>query len=390
MKNKMLITSLLTTTILTFCTPVPTAIPSTLTPSPTPTAIPTATISIRPTQGSYTQGGMVIEPYQNVRFQNLSSVNRSLGESLIKTLWFDQSTIWSRQDKQIAQNILKLGMNPGLGIRDLHAEGITGKGVTVAIIDQNIVLDHPEFQGKIVKYYDVGTNQPSDVGSMHGPAVTSLLVGENIGTAPDARVYYVAAPSWLLDAQYYADALDWIVAENKKLPQGSKIRAVSVSTMPSGIWALLTKNNDAWDAAYKRATEAGILVLDCTYEQGITVPCTYDLHDPDNVAKCIPNWMGPINPPHKRLNIPTSRTSATEDEGDGELHFSYQFSGDGGMSWTVPYLTGVLAMGWQVNPEATSSQLLDMLYASAYVTDGNARIINPKAFIDMVRHTVNE
>lgn len=91
---------------------------------------------------------MVIEPYQDVRFQNISNVNRNLGESLIETLWFDQSTIWSREDKQIADKVLELGMNPGMGIRELHAEGITGKGVTVAIIDQHLVLDHPEFQGK--------------------------------------------------------------------------------------------------------------------------------------------------------------------------------------------------------------------------------------------------
>ena len=113
-------------------------------------------------------------------------------------------------------------MNPVMGIRELHAEGITGKGVTVAIIDQHLVPEHPEFQGKIVKYYDVGINKPAGVGSMHGPAVTSLMVGDNIGTAPDASVYYVAAPSWLEDAQYYADALEWIVAEDEKLLDGKK------------------------------------------------------------------------------------------------------------------------------------------------------------------------
>jgi serine protease AprX len=388
MKNKTLIISLLAAIVLSSCTPAATIIPSIIPRTPISTAIPTATISVLPSDSPHTQGGMLIEPYQDVRSQNISNLNRNLGASLIETLWFDESTIWSRQDNPIAQNILKLGMNPGLGVRDLHAQGITGRGVTVAIIDQNMVLDHPEFQGKIVKYHDVGTNQPADEGSMHGPAVTSLLVGENIGTAPDVSVYYVAAPSWLLDAQYYADALDWIIAENAKLPEGGKIRAVSVSTMPSGIWALLTKNNDAWDAAYKRATEAGILVLDCTYETGITVPCTYDLHDPDNVAKCIPNWAGPMNPPHSRINIPTSRTTATE--WNGKTFFSYQYDGQGGLSWTTPYLAGVLAMGWQINPDLSSAQLLDMLYASAYKTDNPAGIINPKAFIDMVKLTVNE
>lgn len=321
---------------------------------------------------------------------NLINLNRSLGESLIETLWFDESTKWRREDESTARHILELGMNPGLGVRELHSQGITGKGVTVAIIDQPVVLEHPEFQGKIVKYYDVGTNLPPNTGSMHGPAVTSLLVGDSIGIAPDAEVYFVAAPSWLGDAMYYADALDWIIQENEKLPEQSRIRAVSVSTMPSGIWALLNENQDAWDAAYQRATEAGILVLDCTYEQGITVPCTHDLDDPDNVAKCIPNWSGPTDSPHKRINIPTRRTTATEIGAEGKLVFSYQYTGEGGLSWTVPYLTGVLAMGWQVNPELTNSQILDLLYASAYEANNPAGIINPKAFIEAVKLTVDE
>ena len=333
---------------------------------------------------------MTIEPYQDVRFQNISNLNRNLGESLIETLWFNESTIWSSADKPIAQNILELGKNPGMGIHELHASGITGKGVTVAIIDQHLVSDNTEFQGKIINYHDMGTNKPAGIGSMHGPSVTSLLVGNDIGTAPDASIYYVAAPSWLEDAQYYADALDWIVAENEKLPDGNKIRAVSVSTMPSGLWKLLTKNNSAWDAAYKRATEAGILVLDCTYEQGITVPCTHALNDPDNVAKCIPNWTGPTDSPHQRINIPTNRTTLTEEGKNGELILTYEFSGDGGISWTVPYLTGVLAMGWQINPELTNAQILDLLYASAYETNNPAGIIDPREFIDLVRLTVNE
>jgi serine protease AprX len=389
MKTRTVTQTLLATIIFASCTPAPTSAPSKISPTSTLTITTPTTIPITPSQAPYyTQGGLLIEPYQDVRSQNLSTINRDLGEAIIKTLWFNQSTKWTKEDKQIAQNILKLGLNPGLGIKDLHAKGITGKGITVAIIDQPLVVDHPEFQGKIVMYHDMGTNQPDDTGSMHGPAVTSLLVGKNIGTAPDANVYFVAVPSWLLDAQYYADALDWIVAENKTLPEKGKIRVVSVSSIPSGIDTEYTKNNEAWDAAYQRATEAGILVLDCTYEQGITVPCTYDLNDPDNVAKCIPNWTGPTDSPHKRINIPTSRTTATEM--DGEAIFSYQYSGDGGLSWSVPYLTGVLAMGWQINPDLTNSQILDMLYASAYETNNPAGIINPKGFIDLVRNTVNE
>ena len=381
----MLIVSLLAAIMLTSCAPAATAAPTTITSTSTPIPIPMNTNSIIPSSIPETQTGTLIEKYQNVTGQDLRQYG-ALGEELITTLWFDDATIWSDQDIPIAKNILGLGMNPGLGIRDLHAEGITGKGVTVAIIDQPVILDHPEFQGKIIKYFDVGTGEFADRGSMHGPAVTSLLVGDNIGTAPDARVYFVAAPSWLEDAQYYADALNWIIDENEKLPEGQKIRAVSVSTMPTGIWALLHKNHGAWEAAYQRATEAGILVLDCTYEEGITVSCTHDLNDPDNVTKCIPNWTGPTDSPHRRINIPTSRTTATERDGS----FSYQFTGLGGLSWTVPYLTGVFAMAWQINPKLPGPQLVEMLYATSYRNKDGQYIIDPKAFIRMVKHTVDE
>lgn len=46
---------------------------------------------------------------------------------------------------------------------------------------------------------------------MHGPAVASLLVDREIGTAPDTSIYYAAAPSWTEDSKYQADALMWIV-----------------------------------------------------------------------------------------------------------------------------------------------------------------------------------
>jgi serine protease AprX len=398
MKNKMFITSLLAGIVLASCTPtativpavfVPTptltAIPTIIVPTPTHTAIPTPTIPIsQSTITVKTKNGTIIEPYQDVRFQDVTALDGNLGESMIETLWFNESTKWSEQDQRTAENILKLAMNPGLGIRDLHAEGITGKRVNVAIIDQNMVLDHPEFQGKIVKYYDVGTNAPSNEGSMHGPAVTSLLVGENIGTAPGANVYYVAAPSWTADAQYYADALNWIVNENEKLPEGDKIRVVSVSAAPSGRGSPFTRNNAAWDAAYQRATEAGILVLDCTINHGITAPCHYDLYDPDNIAKCTPGFPGEENHPMPdRIYIPTSMRTTAEEYQQGV--FSYQYTGLGGLSWSVPYLAGVLALGWQVRPDLTGTQLLDILYRSAYITDGGLKIINPGAFIDMVR-----
>jgi subtilisin family serine protease len=112
-------------------------------------------------------------------------VNLSVRKNLIATLTFNQKTIWP-QGAQIPagcdpNRLLTEAMNPGLGIRKLHKEGITGKGVSIAIIDQFMYLDHPEFAGKIVAFHNLSSRDNN--GSMHGPAVTSLLVGTNCGTA---------------------------------------------------------------------------------------------------------------------------------------------------------------------------------------------------------------
>jgi hypothetical protein len=52
----------------------------------------------------------------------------------------------------------------------------------------------------------------------------------------------VAAPSWNGDSAYQAAALDWIVDQNRALPEGQKIRVVSVSAAPSGPGSPFTQN----------------------------------------------------------------------------------------------------------------------------------------------------
>ncbi len=41
-------------------------------------------------------------------------------------------------------------------------------------------------------------------------------------------------------------------------------------------------------------------------------------------------------------------------------------------------------MGWQIKPELSGEEMLDLLFETAYIKDG-ASIINPVAFIERVR-----
>jgi len=328
-----------------------------------------------------------VSPYQDVRWKDLRQAETQLDTNIVKTFLFNEGTVWPPGFKAYAESLLSKGKNPGLGIRNIHRQGLTGKGVAVAIIDQNLCQahpgrDHPEFAGKIVEYHDVGCNQPVTEGSMHGPAVASLLVGSTIGTAPDARVYYVAAPMWRGDAEALADALDWITERNSGLSDNMRIRVVSVSAAPSGPGSPF-RNGAAWDSAFARATRAGILVLDCTWDHCITTPCYYDLNDPEDLSKCTPGFPGAEQAfDSDRLCVPLRRTTAEQYHSGS---YSYQYTGRGGLSWTVPYVAGVLALGWQLRPDLSGEQVMHLLRASAYSKGDQIKVVNPTAFIDSVR-----
>jgi hypothetical protein len=334
-----------------------------------------------------TQPVTSVKEFDDVRSKDLSKLDLSSRKNLIATLTFNQKTGWPEPNKMPTgddpNKLLKDAMNPGLGVRELHRQGITGKGINVAIIDQPMYLDHPEFARKIIACYDTGCGSES---SMHGPAVTSLLAGTNCGTAPDARVFYAAVPSWKRDTAYEAKALEWIIEQNKKLPAGRKIRVVSVSAAPSGQGAPRDKNQYMWDSVCARAEAAGLLVLDCTNHHGFIGPCWYNPHTPESIIGCMPGYPGQAEenyPGH--ILVPTCPRTTAEEYNKGD--FGYQYYGRGGLSWAIPYCAGVLALGWQINPELGPVQMRELLFKSAYTKKDGAKIINPGSFIQLVRKT---
>ena len=61
--------------------------------------------------------------------------------------------------------------------------------------------------------------------------MASILAGQTVGVAPGVQVYYMATPG-AATAAPSADALRHILEINETLPEGEKIRAVSVSAAP--------------------------------------------------------------------------------------------------------------------------------------------------------------
>lgn len=292
-----------------------------------------------------------LKPYDDIRAifdkEKIFNENEYSPDDII-TFTFNEGTVL-KGNENLQDEIMNNGKNPGLDIRKLHEEGITGKGINVAIIDQNLLLHHPEFDGKITEYYDTGCLQEENNGSMHAPAVTSILVGNTIGVAPDAMVYFAAAPSWNGDSEFYAKGLYWIIEENKKLPEDEKIRVVSVSAAPSGDGSPFTKNMNMWDEGTGGFPTS-------TY----VIPSSY-------------------------IGVPTSYRTVAEEYLEGSP--SYQYTGQGGLSWGIPYAAGVLALGWQVNPALDNDQIVRILFETCTIANDGSNIINPNAFIDVIEKT---
>lgn len=317
--------------------------------------------------------------------------NRVLAPSEFKaedmyTYQFNEHTVFAGNET-LQQEIMENGKNPGLGIRALHEQGITGQGVSVAIIDQELSFESPELSDRIVEYYEVESDIELGTSSMHGTAVASILAGETTGVAPGANVYYVAVPTRIEDAAYFADGLNWIVDKNETLPEDGKIRLVSVSGNVSGIDSRFP-NKELWDEAVARAQAAGILVMDCRagVDTGFVEHGHYDFNDPDNIEKARNGTLayGGVTGPtmEGNISVPCDYRTTVEQYDAGVYYFRY--AGAGGLSWGIPYAAGVLALGWQINPKLTAEEMKQLLIESAYENEYGERIVYPAAFIEMV------
>jgi serine protease AprX len=315
-------------------------------------------------------------------FQDISLVNLDLKEEIerIAALDFDSLTEWPPQDKLppgfYPREVLKKGKNPGLGIRDLHEQGINGKGIGIAIIDQPLLLGHEEYTSRIIRYDASGL--PGWTPQMHGSPIVSIAVGKEIGVAPEAVLTYFAVPMWEKSNLPYIRSLRRIFQLNEILPADEKIRAVSIST------GMFSSNQgfEEFKQVLGEAENQGIFVA--TSDPGFLDYGTLTLlenQDPDDPENYIPGkYVGE----HDLLRIPTGNKTIASHRGTNV----YTFERQGGPSWAAPYLAGLAALAFQVNPGIKPAQIKELFVKTATKTKAGS-IINPKAFIESIKNLQN-
>lgn len=347
----------------------------------------------------------------DLRGYDLSGVDlRESSEELLLAS-FDSRTIWPPPDRIASdfdwRRILELGKEPGIGVRDLHAQGVDGRGIGIAIIDQPLLVDHLEYAGQLRLYEEIriASDTPSQ---MHGPAVASIAVGRSTGVAPEADLYYIAA--WTFDRgggsnnftynfTYYAQAVRRVLEINAGLPSDRKIRVISMQVG----WNAGQKGYQEITDAVNDAKAEGLFVVSSSIEEtygfrfnGLGRP---PLEDPNRPASYEPGlfWSSRFYLGETRvrdyltdsLMVPMdSRTTASPCGPD-----EYVFYREGGWSWSIPYIAGLYALSAQIKSSITPSEFWTSALATsrdASVARGGVvlrfgRMVDPPALISALR-----
>ena len=317
-----------------------------------------------------------LDRFRGFQTVSLKKVDLRNEAELIASMRYDSETEWPGADSLPAgfnpAHLLDNGRNPGLGLRSLHARGITGRGVGIAIIDQPLLLTHEEYASRLARYDATGlAGFPPQ---MHGSPIASIAVGKRIGVAPEATLSWFAAPMWEKDNAGYIRALRIIFDLNNHLPEDEKIRVVSIS---EGRFAS-KKNYPQWQKALNQARERGIFVVTCdtSFMRFGTLTLTEGTN-PDHPQ----NYrIGKYSFPNDVLRIPTGHKTLAGHTGN-EV---YVYEREGGRSWAAPYLAGLAALAFQVNPQITPDEIKKLLIETALHTAAGA-IVNPPAFIQKTK-----
>ncbi len=303
----------------------------------------------------------------DLRSYDLSKLDLASAADDLGYAMFDDGTAWPASaclpEDFDPRQIMETAKNPGLGVRSLHAQGITGHGVGIAIIDNPLLANHIEYADRLRLYEETNVLLWNDA-HMHGPAVASIAAGKTVGVAPGADLYYIGR--WAADVlgtvfkrkqtlnfTHGARAIHRILQINEQLPDDRKIRVISISIG----WDRSQKGYQEMTDAAQKAKAAGMLVICSSVEE----VHGFKFHglardpsgDPDDFNLYRPaSWGRRMYAGRDRLLVPMGTRTTASPTGKNE----YVFYGRGGWSWAIPYIAGAYALAAQVEPNVTADR----------------------------------
>jgi hypothetical protein len=138
---------------------------------------------------------------------------------------YNELTQWPEDPEKMPKDFnpktfLEERKNPGMGIRALHKQGVTGKGRNVAVISSDLLRYHLEYMDSLADHIVSGEQIQKPI--PHAGEYVSMLVGKNCGIAPQAKCYYYQTPKEPGTLKWYAQALNMACDKHENLVKSGK------------------------------------------------------------------------------------------------------------------------------------------------------------------------
>ncbi len=270
------------------------------------------------------------------------------------------------------------------GIRNLHARGITGEGVRIAVVDGDVEIRHEDLEGNLIPglsydYEDQSDDpSPTSGSDRHGTAVTGIIVADadnGIGITGVAG-----------KASFYA--LNLLKRSTMNNIANAMVRHTGITDISSNSWSACTKINRfcsppiLWEMAIEQGLQEGANGKGTVYvwaagndrridsssnyngysnHYGVIAVCalnrqrqftTYS-ESGANLWVCAPGGDGIENDGR----ITTTDLTGTGGYNSGRSRSDYSnpdyTAGFGGTSASAPFVAGVVALMRQVNANLT-------------------------------------
>jgi len=323
-------------------------------------------------------------------FYDLSDIDLSGQYNKLMLSAFSSNTKWSKKlpDDFSPQQIMEIGKNPGLCLRELHARGITGQGVGIAVIDFNLLPGHEQYADRLRVYELYRTVNKTAV--MHS-AVASIATGKDTGVAPGADLYYIATmygtfvpPFQLVNYNNLVTCIERVLEINTYLSDNEKIRVVSISKS----FHESELGGRALGRVIDRANESGVFVITCSPQENYGFQLMglgrNPLADPDDSSSYTVSILNSgTHVPNNALLVPIDSRTTAGYTGESD----YVFYRQGGYSWAAPWLAGMYALCVQVYPDITPELFIELAFETGDSLNAG-KIINPVRLIERLEDGV--
>ena len=263
---------------------------------------------------------------------------------------------------------------PLIGAPQQWQNGITGKGVTICIVDTGIDLVHPDFAGRIADTHDFTSEGVTD---LHGHGTHCAGIAAGAGAASNGKYKGVAPEATLIVAKVLASngsgstsdvmaGVEWAVqhaAHVISLSLGSDGACDGSDALSQTCDAAMQKGHVVCVAAGNAGPGAGTVGSPGCAHDAITIGAT---DDSDVIAPF--SSRGPTADGRTKPDVcfPGTRITSARAKGTSMGHVVDDFyTSASGTSMATPHASGTCALLRQAHPAATPAQIKTALMHSA-------------------------